>query len=513
MSARPTLRRRASGLLLHASSLPSAHGIGDLGPAARQFVDFLAKAGQSWWQMLPIGPVGAGESPYSSPSAFAGEPLFISLEDLVNDGLLLAKDCEGGPADTVGGAADSVGYAAARAFKEPLLRKAFSAFTERGSPELWDGFRDFQVRHADWLDDWARFAALKAQTGGAAWNAWPPEARRREFRKWGQASLRDFGEAVAWHQFVQFLFHRQWSALRAYAAERGVGFIGDVPIYVSGDSADVWAHQGLFQLDENGNPTAVAGVPPDYFSKDGQLWGNPLYRWDVLKERGYDWWLARLGQAAERFDAVRLDHFIGFQRYWEVPAGAKTAKEGRWVPGPGADLFAAVAAGHPELELIAEDLGVLTPEVEALRDRFDLPGLRLLQFAFGSDAQSKGFLPHNYPRRCVAYSGTHDNDTTVGWYTESSRPDERDRARRYLSCDGSSINWDFIKAVLSSTADIAIVIPQDLLGLGSSARMNLPGAGKGHWRWRLRPGQLDDALAAKLLNLTAAGARTVETRV
>ena len=509
MSDKATLRRRACGVLLHLSSLPAPHGIGDLGPAARRFVDFLAESGQAWWQLLPVGPVGAGDSPYSSPSAFAGEALFISLELLVEDGLLLATDIAGARA----GGEDLVDYAAARSFKEPLLRKAFSAFTERGSPELWAGFKDFLSRHADWLDDWARFAALKKQYPGLGWAQWPSEVRRREFRRWGRASMREFGEAAALEQFLQFLFQRQWQALRDYAASRGVGLIGDVPIYVSRDSADVWAHQDLFQLDDAGNPTSVAGVPPDYFSEDGQLWGNPLYRWDVLAARGFDWWLRRLGQAAERFDAVRLDHFIGFQRYWEIPAEAKTAKSGRWMPGPGAALFERAAAEHPGLELIAEDLGAVTPEVTALRDRFDLPGLRLLQFAFGSDDQAESFLPHNYPRRCVAYSGTHDNDTTAGWFTESSRPDERQRALRYLRSDAREIHWDFIRAVLASTADTAIVTAQDLLGLGSRARMNLPGGEKGYWRWRLKPGELDDVVARRLLSLTKASARAVEARV
>ncbi len=509
MNARPTLKRRASGVLLHLSSLPGPDGVGDLGRPAEAFVDFLAEAGQAWWQMLPVGPIGAGNSPYSSASAFAGEPLFISLDLLVEDGLLSAQDLRERPAFPD----DAADFEAARRFKDPLLAKAFQSFTQRGSLELWSGFKQFQARHAVWLEDWARFAALKAQTRGAAWVDWPPEIRARDFRRWGQGSLREFGEAVARQQFFQFLFHRQWGRMRSHAAARGVGLIGDVPIYVAHDSSDVWSNQEIFQLDADGHPTAVAGVPPDYFSADGQLWGNPLYRWGVLKSRGYDWWLARLRQAAERFDAVRLDHFIGFQRYWEIPAQAKTAKEGAWKPGPGDSFFERIRSELPALELIAEDLGVVTPEVSALRDRFDLPGLRVLQFAFGDDHQAESFLPHNYPRRCVAYAGTHDNDTTAGWYANSSRPDERDRARRYMLSDGSQMHWDMIRTILGSTADTAIITAQDLLGLGSQARMNLPGVSAGHWQWRLRPGQFNEDLSRRLRVLTEAGGRLLETKV
>lgn len=495
-------------MLLHLSSLPGPHGIGDLGPCAYDFVDFLSRAGQGWWQMLPVGPIGAGNSPYSSPSAFAGEPLFISLELLVEDRLLLGEDLKGSPVLQDG----AVDYEGARRFKEPLLRKAFSTFMERGSAELWSGFKEFASRHGGWLEDWSRFSALKAARPGS-WLDWPPELRRREFRRWGTESLREFGEAAAARQFQQFLFDRQWQALRRHALSRGVGLIGDVPIYVAHESADVWSHQDLFLLAEDGRPAAVAGVPPDYFSETGQLWGNPLYRWDALKAKGYDWWLARLRQASERFDAVRLDHFIGFQRYWEIPAGAKTAKEGRWMPGPGDELFKRAASELEGLELIAEDLGAVTPEVLALRDRFDLPGLRVLQFAFGSDGQAESFLPHNYPRRCVAYAGTHDNDTSAGWFGGSSRPDERERALRYMKSDGREFPLDMIRTILASTADTAIVTAQDLLGLGSEARMNLPGSSSGQWRWRLRPGQLEDAAAARLRAMTESAGRALETKV
>jgi len=500
------LRRRSSGVLLHLTSLPGSHGVGDMGPAARDFAGFLARAKQSWWQMLPIGPTGAADSPYSAPSSFAGNPLLISLEDLVEDGLLEAADLAGAPPSS-----DTADYAAAREFKEPRLRKAFASFMRGGSAEQWTGFREFSKVHQDWVDDYAMYEALEKHYEGRPWTQWDPEVRDRRFRAWPRALLQALGEESAFQQWVQYTFARQWRRLREHAARRGVHLIGDVPIFVAHESADVWAHRENFQLDESGRPTVVAGVPPDYFSADGQLWGNPHYRWDELKKRGYDWWVARLRQASERFDAVRLDHFIGFVRYWEIPADAPTAKTGRWVPGPGADFFETVRRELPQLELIAEDLGVVTPEIERLRDQFDLPGMRVLQFAFGGDPQATSFLPRNYPRRTVAYTGTHDNDTTVGWYSDpgdtpggrSKEQVEREKhhARVYLSSDGSRIAWDMISALLSSTADTVIVPAQDLLALGNEARMNKPGTVQNNWRWRLAA-PLDDALADRLARAT-----------
>ncbi len=510
--SKPTLRRRASGALLHVTSLPGGHGVGDLGPAARRFADFLSAAGQSWWQMLPVGPAGAGNSPYSSPSSFAGFELLVSLEDLVEDGLLEAPDVEGGPASS-----ERADYEAARAFKDRRLRKAFAKFSSDGNNAHWDEFRTFYARHSAWLDDYAMYRALRELRPESGWLDWPEELRSRAFRKWDRETLRKAGEAATYHHFTQYLFDRQWRRLRAHAAARGVGLIGDVPIFVALESSDVWAAQDNFRLGSDGRPEIVTGVPPDYFSEDGQLWGNPHYRWDALKARDYDWWLSRLRCAAERFDAVRLDHFIGFARAWEIPAGSKTAKEGRWGPGPGADFFEAVSREHESLELIAEDLGSVTEEITSLRDRFDLPGMRVLQFAFGADQQAESFLPHNYPRRCVAYTGTHDNDTTVGWFSDdgaapgarSREQIERERwnALRYLKSDGKEIHWDMIRAILKSTADTAIVPVQDLLGLGAQARMNRPGTVKGNWEWRLLPEQLTDELGARLLSLTRAGGR------
>ena len=496
------LRRRAAGLLLHLTSLPGGHGVGDLGPQARRFADFLARARQGWWQTLPIGPVGEADSPYSSQSAFAGYPLLISLEDLIEDSLLEPADLAAATPFPEGRA----DYAAARAFKEPRLRKAFAKFASAGSAKLWSEFRQFAAAHHEWLDDYAMYCALKARHDGGPWTGWQSAVRQRRFREWPRELLQKLGEESAYHQFTQFLFARQWARLRAYASARGVGLIGDVPIFVAHESIDVWAHPEFFQLDSQGRPSVVTGVPPDYFSATGQLWNNPHYRWDVLRARGYDWWLARLRTAAERFDAVRLDHFIGFTRCWEIPAAAKTAQQGRWVAGPGADFFEAVRRALPQLELIAEDLGLATPEVLALRDRFDLPGMRVMQFAFGSDRQAASFLPRNYPRRSVAYTGTHDNDTTAGWYSGTTDK-ERHEARVYLSSDGSRIHWDMIECLARSTADVVMFPAQDLLGLGAEARMNKPGTTQGNWQWRLSEA-LGDELADTLARLMTESRRT-----
>ncbi|MBI5629927.1 MAG: 4-alpha-glucanotransferase [Elusimicrobia bacterium] len=513
MAINRLLSRRSSGLLLHPTSLPGPHGAGDLGPCAYQFADFLAESGQSLWQMLPVGPTGPGNSPYSSPSSFAGNPWLISLELMAREGFLDEADIVGAPAFPPGRA----DYRAAAHYKEPRLRQAFSRFMSRATSEHWDAFRAFYNKNHDWVDEYSLFCALKEKHGGAPWVDWEPMFRKREFRNWGQDALRNLFESATYHQFLQFLFDRQWQALRCYAASRGVRLIGDVPIYAAHESADVWACQEVFHLGADGRPSLMAGVPPDYFSQTGQLWGNPLYRWDELARRGYDWWIARLKIAARRFDAVRLDHFIGFQRYWEIPASAKTAKEGRWVPGPQAAFFEKALPQLPELELIAEDLGCLTTEVSALRDRFGLPGMRVLQFAFGADEQAENFLPPRYPERCVAYTGTHDNDTVVGWFNDdgsgpgSRSPEqarkERAEALRYLGGDGREIHWDMIAAVFKSTANTAIVPVQDVLGLGGEARMNYPGVAEGNWEWRLLPGQLGQAAAGRLRALAEASER------
>lgn len=478
----PSLARRASGVLLHPTSLPGPGEWGDLGPEAFRFADFLAEAGQRWWQMLPIGPVGAADSPYLSSSSFAGDPRLVSLEALARDGLLPRAQRSGS--------------------REAWLRYAFERFRSR--PRALSELAAFRNRCRHWLPDYALFEALRNAYRGATWTAWQAPLRDRHPRALARAR-RALATEIRFHEFVQYAFERQWAALRAHCADRGIGLIGDVPIFVSHDSADVWAHPEIFRLDARGRPQVVAGVPPDYFSRTGQLWGNPLYRWEVLRRRGYDWWLARLRAAFARFDAVRLDHFIGFHRYWEVPAGARTAVHGRWRPGPGAPFFEAVFRSLGRVQLIAEDLGRITPEVEALRDRFGLPGMRVLQFAFGSDPGSERYRPHRYPRNCVVYTGTHDNDTLVGWFRGASAPHvarERAFALRYAASDGREVHWDFIRLAWSSVANTAIVPAQDLLGLGSEARMNTPGVPTGNWRWRLRPRQLGPPIARRLRELT-----------
>jgi 4-alpha-glucanotransferase len=496
------LDTRSGGLLLHLASLPGPHGCGDLGPAAHEFADFLAAAGQRWWQMLPVGPAGAGDSPYSSPSSFAGSRLFVSLAALAEQGLLDVGDLDA-PAELGRGRVDRT---AAREFRSERLQRAFARF-EAGANASGQEFSRFAERNRDWLDDWALFAALKDESGGKPWWEWTPELRSRRAGALVAARERLAG-ALRFQRFLQFTFDHQWRSLREHCRARGVLLMGDIPIFVARDSADVWAHQDLFHLDEEGHPTVVAGVPPDYFSATGQLWGNPLYRWSVMRERGYAWWIARLRHSFERFDAVRLDHFIGFARYWEVPARHKTAEHGRWRRGPGAPFFQKVFERLGRLELVAEDLGSVTPEVEALRDRFSLPGMKVLQFCFGPEPGAEPLRPHNFEKRLVVYTGTHDNDTTAGWFAElvaggESRRGEREMVQRYLATDGHDIHWQMLRMAWMSVARLAIAPVQDVLGLGSEHRMNRPGTAGGNWSFRLDPGALSPALAGRLRELTA----------
>ncbi len=481
---------RSSGLLLHPTSLPGPYGIGDLGPAARRFAITLGRVGVRWWQVLPLGPTGYGDSPYQTFSAFAGNPYLISPDDLLSEGLLTVADLAYLPPFPAG----KVDYGAVIPFKLGLLDRAYERFAAR--PDLRAEMEDFRARHRAWLDDFALFMALKEAHGGAPWTQWEEPLRRRDEKalKKARSSLAD---AVERHIFRQFLFFRQWRNLRERAHERGVRFIGDAPIFVAHDSADVWAHPELFDLDENGNPRVVAGVPPDYFSPTGQRWGNPLYRWEEHRRTGYAWWLSRLRLLLELVDAVRLDHFRGFAAYWEVPAEEETAEHGRWVPGPGEDFFSAVNDALQNPPLIAEDLGVITPDVEALRRKFGFPGMKVLVFAFGSGSDNP-FLPHNYtdPNFAV-YTATHDNDTVVGWWNERATPEERDYARRYLAVSGENIAWDLIRAAWRATAVLAIAPVQDVLSLGNEARMNYPGRLGGNWAWRMKanlPQNLADRL-------------------
>jgi len=476
---------RSSGILLHPTSLPGRYGIGDLGDAAYRLIDSLIEAKQSLWQVLPLGPTGYGDSPYQCFSAFAGNPLLISPDKLIEDGLLTAGDVRDVPPFPE----DEVDYGWVIPYKFDLLRQAARRFKSGGNGSLASAFETFCRAQANWLDDFALFMALKDAHQGAVWSTWEDDIVKRTpeaVRRWG-AQLAD--EVFA-YQFMQFAFFRQWFALKQYANERGVRIIGDIPIFVAYDSADVWAHPDLFFLDEHGAPTVVAGVPPDLFSVTGQLWGNPLYRWDVLARQDYAWWIARFRAMLTQVDILRIDHFIGFTRYWEVPASETTAIKGRYLPGPGEAIFRAVEKTLGTLPIIAEDLGVLTPEVEALRDRFEFPGMKILQFAFTDDADN-AYLPHNYQSNCVVYTGTHDNDTTRGWFN-SAPPPERAFAQRYLARSGEDIAYDFIRAALGSVADMAVFPLQDVLDRGNEARMNFPGKPAGNWGWRFRQDMIGD---------------------
>jgi 4-alpha-glucanotransferase len=505
---------RSSGVLLHPTSLPGRFGIGDLGPAAVAFLDFLQSARQSIWQVLPLGPTGYGDSPYQAFSAFAGNPLLISPDLLREQGLLAGADLDALPALPEG----RVDYGQAVTAKTTLLRKAWETFRAEASAEDRKAFEDFRGRHASWVEDYALYRTLKDGHGGDSWDQWRAPLRDREPAALAEARERHADEVGA-HAFWQHLFFGQWSALREAARARGIRVMGDVPIFVSHDSSDVWQHRALFKLDESGRPAVIAGVPPDYFSATGQCWGNPHYRWDAMEKDGFAWWLERFRATFELVDLVRLDHFRGFVAAWEVPGGDETAVNGRWEPGPGARLFDAARRELGEdLPFVAENLGLITPDVEELREQFGLAGMAILQFAFGDLKSDNPFLPHNYPRRVLAYTGTHDNDTTMGWWKaeagEGNTQDaatlqkERAFAARYLDSDGSEIHWDFVRAAWSSVAETAIAPAQDLLGLGSGARMNLPGAPTGNWAWRLLPGQPDPAVAERLRELTELYGRT-----
>jgi 4-alpha-glucanotransferase len=499
---------RASGVLLHPTSLPGRHGIGDLGREAHSFVGFLAASGQRWWQMLPVGPTGYGNSPYQSHSSFAGNPLLIDLDDLVQRGWLAADACPDDPRLRV----DQVDFDAVAAVKGKALRLACEGFQAKPAKSELEAFK---AENHGWLDDYVLYHALKDNHGGLPWYEWEHDLVVRDPAALARWRGR-MADGIAFHEFVQFVFDLQWRALRAACREAGVMLIGDLPIFVAHDSADVWARPDLFELDQTGQPVVVAGVPPDYFSETGQLWGNPLYRWDRHAAEDYAWWIARIRSLLERVDLIRIDHFRGFEAYWEVPAGSATAAAGRWVPGPARTFFEAVKRRLGSLPFIAEDLGVITPAVELLRDELELPGMRVLQFGFGADSGAEKDLPHHYVPHCVVYTGTHDNDTTRGWFTsthvastQSSAEIEAERsfARRYLNSTGAQIHWDMIRLAFLSVADTAIIPLQDILGLDGRARMNLPGTGEGNWRWRFRRGEIDQEAHERLAELTAVYSR------
>jgi 4-alpha-glucanotransferase len=484
---------RSSGILLHPTSLPGSYGIGDLGPQAYQFVDFLVRSGCKLWQILPLGPTGYGDSPYQCFSAFAGNPYLISPEFLLRDGLLLESDLADMPDFTPA----RVNFGQLIPWKLNLLQKAFDRYKANpGSLRL--GFDAFRLENSSWLDDFALFMALKDFHGGGAWSGWPADIKKREAQAMTKARA-SLSDSVLRFSFYQFLFFKQWNDLRTYTKSKDIQLIGDIPIFVAGDSADVWANPELFFLDEQSNPTVVAGVPPDVFSPTGQLWGNPLYRWDAHKRTGYAWWIERVKSTLKTVDLIRLDHFRGFAGYYEIPGQDKTAEHGKWVPGPGADLFHAIrSALKSDLPILAEDLGLITPDVIAIREEFGLPGMRILQFGFSTP--SDPFLPHNYIQHCVAYTGTHDNDTALGWLANAPQK-ERDLALRYLHSDGHDFAWDLIRAIWSSVAMFAIAPMQDFLSLGGEARMNYPSRLGGNWEWRMDADDMNDPLAEKLADL------------
>jgi 4-alpha-glucanotransferase len=493
---------RSSGLLLHISSLPSYGGIGDLGPAAYAFADFLSSAKQRLWQVLPLSPTGYGNSPYAAVSAFAGNPLLLSLELLADRGWIDTDRL-----DELPGRTGNVDFEAVAAKKLPLLSEAARNFLHHHSAEEWALFEGFCRANATWLDAWAEYIVLRRRFGYVCWNEWPDDLKHRDPA--ALARLRaEHGEELAIARAIQFAFGEQWSALREYCATRDVRFIGDVAIFVNYDSADVWTHPELFELNEDLSPARVAGVPPDYFSKTGQRWGNPLYRWDVLEQSGFAFWVDRIRRARFLYDIIRLDHFRGFEAYWAIPAEEETAVNGEWVKAPGAALFERLGQDLGELPFIAEDLGMITPEVHALRDRFGFPGMRVIQFGF-STRGAHLHLPHRFVPNTVAYTGTHDNDTTRGWWTTAS-PAEKAALAAYVETDGEHVVWPLIRAAATSVADVCLCPVQDILELGGDARMNVPSLPAGNWSWRCPENVLTPALAEKLAKLAAATDRDRE---
>lgn len=485
---------RSSGILMHPTSFPGRYGIGDLGPQAYRFIDFLYTSGTKLWQILPLGPTGYGDSPYQSFSAFAGNPYLISPDLLLDENLLHTDDLAGKLDFTN----EQVDFGRVIGWKLNLLERAFIRF--KREPELAsvrEAYLAFCADSANWLDDYALFMAIKEANGGGAWSGWSDKLKNRDDATLAEAS-QNYKDAIERFKFYQFIFFRQWDNLHAYAKENGIRIIGDIPIFVAFDSADVWSNPELFYLDDKKLPTVVAGVPPDYFAPTGQLWGNPLYKWSIHKETRYAWWIERFQAMLELVDIVRLDHFRGFAGYWEVAADSLTAEYGRWVPGPADDFFAALRGALGELPIIAEDLGEITPDVFELRDDFNLPGMRIAQFGF-SDEENE-FLPQNYPENCVAYTGTHDNDTVQGWYV-SAPEEQRDFARRHMGVDGSEIAWDLIDLVWRSKADMVLAQMQDLLNLGMEARMNYPGRLGGNWGWRMNAEALTKSLIERLRKL------------
>lgn len=496
------LNQRASGILVHPSSFPSNGGIGDLGPAAYQFIDFLAASRQTLWQILPLGPLGIGNSPYSSTSAFAGNTLLISLERLADRGFI-SRDRVRSLPDSI----SAVDYPRVLESKLPMLVEAARNFL-RGGPDR-SAYGKFCHENSWWLEDFVVFDLLRRRFNGASWNTWPHEFAHRDPA--ALEKLRDEAdEELDIARYLQFAFFEQWRALRAYAHSRHVRIVGDVAIFVSYDSADVWTHPEVFRLNPDRDPQVVAGVPPDAFSATGQRWGNPLYDWAALRSRGYDWWVQRMRWALHTCDIIRLDHFRGFEQYWEIPASEPTAVHGRWVDGPKDDLFRVLRETLGDLPFIAEDLGLITAEVHALRERLQIPGMRVMQFGFG-DPGAHIYLPHKFERNTVVYTGTHDNDTTLGWWNNQAQKHEREHALAYLGEAKDGVHWAFIRAAEASIANLCIVPIQDILGLDSDARMNTPSRSDGNWTWRYQPGLLTEDLAARLRLMTEVSDRVLDS--
>jgi 4-alpha-glucanotransferase len=505
--------QRASGILLHPTSLPGPFGIGEFNDHAYRFIEFLAETGQKVWQVLPLGPTGYGDSPYQCFSAFAGNPLLISPDHLVHAKALNEADLK--EWRDAGFDDHTVDYGEAIDCKTDILHKSFIYFMQYAPPKEHQAFEAFCKSNTGWLDDYALFMAIKQANDGAAWNTWADDIARRTPRALNNWRNR-LATQIQEQQYYQYQFFKQWHSVKTYAHSKGIQIIGDIPIFVAFDSADAWANRDLFYFDERGNPTVIAGVPPDYFSPTGQRWGNPLYRWDVMAKQGYAWWIERVRASLNLYDSVRIDHFRGFESYWEVPANEPTAIKGQWVKGPNKDLFLAIQRAllpdntHTSLPIIAEDLGVITPEVEELRDGLNLPGMRILQFAFVADTASN-FLPHNYVRNTVAYIGSHDNDTVVGWFGKLDAA-TRQQVLDYTGTSGQEIHWEMMRLLLGSVANTVIVTLQDVLGLGEEARMNFPGRAEGNWAWRFTPDQITPEIKARLKKLTVTYGRDSDQR-
>jgi 4-alpha-glucanotransferase len=500
------LKERASGVLLHPTSLPGKYGIGTLGKAALDFIDFLVSAKQQYWQILPLGPTGYADSPYQCFSAHAGNPNLIDLDLLVKEKLLQEEDL----ADFPSLSPDRVDFESVQQARLPLLRKAWETFTQQADNIRKMAYRSFLKDQAKWLNDYSLYRAIKVNREQKPWYLWEKPLKMRD-----PEAIRDIQQALHdemdFHKFLQFLFFRQWASVKEYAHNHNVKIIGDIPLYIAHDSADAWANPEIFEFDANHDPIRVGGVPPDYFSETGQLWGNPLFRWDALKETGYRWWIDRISTSLFLYDIIRIDHFRGFAAYWAVPYGDRTAIHGQWIPCPGNDFFEAMKNEFGELPIIAEDLGVITPDVEELRDNFGFPGMKILQFAFDS-SEANDYLPHNYIKNCIVYTGTHDNDTVTGWFNSAAEED-RKLVTDYLNSGGDDIHWKFVRLAWASVAYTAIVPMQDLLGLGTEARMNLPGTTQNNWQWRARSSDFSAELAGRLAQLTQLYGRTIQLKI